>query len=97
MRTRYRDDKGQPLTVAEVAKKHGQSVGVPQFTGTPESVTEQLLEFADYIGGDGFILSPLYNPGSIDEFVDLVVPELQKRGRFRKEYTGKMLRDHLCE
>jgi len=97
MKTRYRDDKGKPLTVAEVAKKHGQSVGVPQFTGTPESVTDRLLEFADYIGGDGFILSPLYNPGSIDEFVDLVVPELQKRGRFRKNYTGKMLRDHLSE
>ena len=95
MKTRYRSDDGRPLTVAEVAQRHGQGVGVPQFVGTPETVTDRLLEFIDDVGGDGFILSPIYNPGSIDEFVDLVVPELQKRGRYRKRYTGKMLRDHL--
>ena len=95
MKTRYRSDDGRPLTVAEVAQRHGQGVGVPQFVGTPETVTDRLLEFVDDVGGDGFILSPIYNPGSIDEFVDLVVPELQQRGRYRKRYTGKMLGDHL--
>ena len=95
MKTRYRDDWGRPLTVEEVAQKHGQSVGVPQFFGTPETITDKMLEFIDDIGGDGFVLSPIYMPGSIDEFVNLVVPELQKRGRFREEYTGKMLREHL--
>ncbi len=95
MRTRFRNDAGRPLTVAEVAQNHGQSVGLPQFAGTPESVTDKLLDFIDYVGGDGFMLSPIYNPGAIDEFVDLVVPELQKRGRFRKRYSGSMLRDHL--
>jgi len=97
MKTRYRDEKGQSLTVAEVAKRHGQGVGVPQFAGTPESVTDRLLEYLDYIGGDGFVLSPLYNPGSIEEFVDFVVPELQRRDRFRNTYKGTTLREHLSE
>jgi len=95
MRTRYRTDDGRRLTVAEVARNHGQSVSLPQFIGTPKSVTDQLLEFIDHVGGDGFMLTPIYNPGAIEEFVDLIVPELQKRGRFRKRYTGTMLRDHL--
>ena len=95
MRTRYRSDEGRRLTVREVAQRHGQSVGLPQFVGTPESVTDQLLDFNDYIGGDGFMLSPIYCPGAIEEFVDLVVPELQRRGRFRTEYVGRTLRDHL--
>ena len=38
---------------------------------------------------------PAYFPGAFDEFVDLVVPELQRRGVYRKAYTGTMLRDHL--
>jgi hypothetical protein len=38
---------------------------------------------------------PPYIPGQHDDFVDLVIPELQKRGLFRKEYEGTMLRDHL--
>ncbi|MDF5738751.1 MULTISPECIES: hypothetical protein [unclassified Nostoc] len=41
------------------------------------------------------MISPAYLPGSFDEFVDLVIPELQKRGLFRKEYTGNTLRDSL--
>jgi hypothetical protein len=41
------------------------------------------------------MLSPIYNPGAIEEFVDLVVPELQRRGRFRTAYTGTTQRDHF--
>lgn len=38
---------------------------------------------------------PPYLPGGLDDFVDLVIPELQNRGLFRKEYTGSTLREHL--
>jgi N-acetyl-S-(2-succino)cysteine monooxygenase len=38
---------------------------------------------------------PAYFPGAFDDFVNLVVPELQRRGLFRTEYTGTTLRDHL--
>jgi len=48
-------------------------------------------------GGDGFMLSPIYCPGAIEEFVDIVVPELQRRGPFRTSYTGLTQRDHLLQ
>ena len=47
------------------------------------------------LGGDGFMLSPIYTPGAIEEFVDLVVPELQRRGLYRTDYAGVTQRDHL--
>jgi len=78
-----------------VAQRHGQSVGLPQFVGTPNSVADQMEAFLQTAGGDGFMLSPIYCPGAIEEFVDLVVPELQRRGRFRREYAGTTQRDHL--
>ena len=52
-------------------------------------------EFFHIVGGDGFMLSPIYCPGAIEEFVDLVVPELQRRGLFRTDYSGVTQRDHL--
>ena len=44
---------------------------------------------------DGFTVMPPYIPGSHDDFCELVVPELQRRGLFRTEYEGKTLRDNL--
>ena len=46
-------------------------------------------------GADGFNLMPPSLPGSIEDFVEQVVPELQKRGLLRRDYTGQTLRDHL--
>ena len=43
----------------------------------------------------GFNITPAINPGGLEEFVDHVVPILQKRGVFRKDYTGTTLLDHL--
>jgi alkanesulfonate monooxygenase SsuD/methylene tetrahydromethanopterin reductase-like flavin-dependent oxidoreductase (luciferase family) len=44
---------------------------------------------------DGFMLVPPYFPAAFDEFIDSVVPELQRRGIFRREYSGFTLREHL--
>ena len=44
---------------------------------------------------EAFMLSPIYTPGAIEEFVDLVVPELQRRGRYRLDYAGTTQRNHL--
>ncbi len=95
LRTRYRTPDGRPMTVSEVAARHGQSVGLPQFVGTAKSVADQMEAFADTVGGDGFMLSLIFTPGAIEQFVDLIVPELQRRGRFRKAYAGKTQRDLL--
>ena len=63
--------------------------------GTPQRIADTLEEW--FCGGlaDGFIVMPAYFPGAFDDFVNLVVPELQRRGLYRKEYTGSTLRDHL--
>ena len=95
LKTRYRNANGEPMTVREVAARHGQSVGLPQFAGTAKSVADQMEAFIDTVGGDGFMLSPIFTPGAIEVFVDEVVPELQRRGRLRREYTGTTQRDHL--
>ena len=95
LKTRYRKADGTPMTVREVGARHGQSVGLPQFVGTASSVADQMEAFIDVVGGDGFVLSPIYCPGAIESFVDEVVPELQRRGRMRMEYAGSTLRDVL--
>ena len=97
MQTRYRTLTGELLTLREVAQRHGQSVGLLQVVGTPTQVADQMEDYFERVGGDGFMLSPIYNPGAIEEFVDLVVPELQRRGRFRRDYTGTTQRDHLMQ
>ena len=95
MQTRYRTMTGELLTLEQVARNHGQSVGLPQMVGTPADIADQLEAYFDAVGGDGFMLSPIYAPGAIEEFVDLVVPELQRRARFRRAYAGTTQRDHL--
>ena len=95
LKTRYRKTSGEPMTLAEVAMRHGQSVGLPQFVGTPAAIVDQMEAFLETAGGDGFMLSPIYCPGAIEEFVDQVVPELQRRRLFRTDYTGTTQRDHL--
>lgn len=91
----FRGLDGEALTLREAAQRHGQSVGLPQVVGTPVDVADQLEDLYTQIGGDGFMLSPIYLPGAIEEFVELVVPELQRRGLFRTSYEGRTQRDHL--
>ncbi len=88
---------GEPVTVAEAAIIYAQGMGMPVLVGTPEQIVDELERYADEGGADGFMLIATYTPGCFEEFVDLVVPELQRRGRLRTEYQGATLRDHLLE
>lgn len=97
MRTRFHKPDGTPMTVAETAARHGQGVSLPQFAGTPSSIADQMEAFMAEAGGDGFMLSAIHSPGAIEEFVDLVVPELQRRGMFRTKYKGKTQREILTQ
>lgn len=97
MRTRFRKPDGTPMTVAETAARHGQSVSLPQFVGTPTSIADQMEAYIDAVGGDGFMISATHSPGAIEDFVDLIVPELQKRGLFRTNYKGKTQREILTQ
>lgn len=63
--------------------------------GTPVQVVDQLQLWFDNEAADGFNVLPPVLPGSLDDFVDLVIPELQRRGLFRTAYEGKTLRENL--
>lgn len=64
--------------------------------GTPERIADMIETWVDRGGADGFNLMPPSLPGGIEDFVDHVVPELQRRGRFRRDYGGSTLRSHLA-
>jgi FMN-dependent oxidoreductase (nitrilotriacetate monooxygenase family) len=63
--------------------------------GTPEQIADIMEEWFLKGAADGFNVSFPHLPGGLEDFVDLIVPELQRRGIFRTEYTGRTLRDHL--
>ena len=63
--------------------------------GTPEQIVDQLQAWFENEAADGFNILPPTTPASLDDFVDLVVPELQRRGLFRTTYEGKTLRENL--
>ncbi|KAB8314837.1 LLM class flavin-dependent oxidoreductase [Tolypothrix campylonemoides VB511288] len=87
------DEEG--LTLRDIGKLYGRSILVPQIVGTPTQIADELEALFQEGAGDGFVISPAYLPGAFEEFVELVVPELQKRGLFRKEYAGATLRENL--
>ena len=63
--------------------------------GTPETVADVMEEWFETHAADGFNLLPPVFPTGLQDFVDTVVPELQRRGLFRTEYEGRTLREHL--
>ena len=63
--------------------------------GTANTVADTMQEWLDGGAADGFMVFPAVVPSYLDEFVDLVIPELQRRGIFRTAYTGTTLREHL--
>jgi hypothetical protein len=63
--------------------------------GTPKSVADQMEQWFTSGACDGFVLAATHLPGAFEEVVRMVVPELQARGVFRRDYTGSTLREHL--
>ncbi|WP_413335702.1 hypothetical protein ACH82I_04210 [Brevibacterium sp. GP-SGM9] len=84
-------------TVRELLGYLAAGGGHATFIGTPEHIADEILRWIDRGAADGFNLMPPALPGSLEDLVDLVVPILQDRGRFRRDYTGSTLRDHLGE
>jgi alkanesulfonate monooxygenase len=82
------------LTVRQLAQRVGAFSGL-SFMGTPKLIADQMEEWLMSRGCDGFNIMFPYLPEGLNDFVDRVVPELQKRGIFRKEYEGKTLRENL--
>jgi FMN-dependent oxidoreductase (nitrilotriacetate monooxygenase family) len=82
------------LTVRQLAQRVGGFSGLA-FVGTPVTIADQMEEWFFSEACDGFNVMFPYLPGGLDDFVDRVVPELQRRGLFRHEYEGQTLRENL--
>lgn len=63
--------------------------------GGPTEIADHIEEWFTAGATDGFVIGGTHMPGSFEDFVELVVPELQRRGLFRTEYTASTLRGHL--
>jgi alkanesulfonate monooxygenase len=63
--------------------------------GTASQIADELQSWFEGEAADGFNLMPPVLPAGLDDIVELLLPELRRRGLFRAEYAGKTLRDHL--
>jgi FMN-dependent oxidoreductase (nitrilotriacetate monooxygenase family) len=85
----------QELTLADIGRLYASGVLVPQIVGTASDIADWMGNIIAQQGADGFVITPAHLPDGFDDFVDLVVPELQRRGQFRLEYEGDTLRSYL--
>jgi len=83
------------LTVRACATLVAKSRSHGTFVGTVEQLADHMQLWLESGGCDGFNIMPAYFPDELDLFVDAAVPELQRRGLFRRDYAGTTLRDHL--
>jgi FMN-dependent oxidoreductase (nitrilotriacetate monooxygenase family) len=82
------------LTIRQLAQIAGGYGGLAMI-GTPAMIADEMEQWLVSEGCDGFNVMFPYVPGGLDDFVDRVVPELQRRGIFRCDYEGKTLRENL--
>jgi alkanesulfonate monooxygenase len=86
--------KRENLTVRQLAQRLGGHGGLSMI-GTAKSVADTMEEWLATTASDGFTLQFPYLPGGLQDFCTQVIPELQRRGLFRREYEGKTLRENL--
>jgi FMN-dependent oxidoreductase (nitrilotriacetate monooxygenase family) len=83
------------LSIRELGRRFTFSLGHMVFIGTPTGLADFMEEWFTAGAADGFTMLSPYYVKPLEEFVDLVVPELQRRGLFRTEYEGATLRENL--
>lgn len=86
---------GDGFTLREAALHYALAMGMPQLIGTPEQVADQMEAIWRQTGCHAFNITPTINPGSMEDFVEEVVPILRRRGIYRSEYDGKTFRENL--
>ena len=92
----YAAQRARPeASLREVAQQMTTGAGQNHFVGTPEQLADHVIAWQDAGAVDGFTIMGSTLPYELTTFVDQVVPILQRRGRFRTEYTGHTLRGHL--
>ncbi|CAN7212030.1 LLM class flavin-dependent oxidoreductase [Mesorhizobium amorphae] len=83
------------LSIRDLARHFAGARGHWRVVGTPAQIADELQARFEGGAADGFNVMPSWFPGELDAFATLVVPELQRRGLFRREYEGRTLREHL--
>jgi N-acetyl-S-(2-succino)cysteine monooxygenase len=91
----YETAQREKMTLRDLYNLTAAARGHWVLCGTPGGIADTLEEWFAGGAADGFNILPPYFPGAFADFVDLVVPELQRRGLFRHDYLGGTLRDHL--
>ena len=98
--------KSRQALIRQIADEHGFTIrqlyqwiatarGHYTVVGSAEQVADQLEDWFRNEAADGFNILPPWLPGALDDFVELVIPELQRRGLFRTAYEGRTLRENL--
>jgi N-acetyl-S-(2-succino)cysteine monooxygenase len=82
------------LTILQTARYFAEGTYL-KMVGTPATIADTMEDWMKAEACDGFLVVPPYFPKGVEDFVHLVIPELQRRGIFRNEYSGLHLRDHL--
>ena len=83
------------LTLREAGHRYGVNQMTPRLIGTASGIADQLQVMFEARCCDGFMVVPALSPRGYEDFCRLVVPELQRRGLFRREYTGRTLHENL--
>jgi alkanesulfonate monooxygenase SsuD/methylene tetrahydromethanopterin reductase-like flavin-dependent oxidoreductase (luciferase family) len=91
----YEMAKRENMTLRDLYNLTAAARGHWVICGTPKKIADILEEWFVEKAADGFNILPAYFPGAFAEFVDLVVPELQRRGLYRHDYEGTTLREHF--
>lgn len=86
----------QGHSVRELIRIYGEKQTGNGVSGTPTDIVDFMQEWFEGGAADGFILLFPTLPSALQDFAELVVPELRRRGLFREDYSGSTLRDHLC-
>ena len=83
------------LTIRQIYQRFAAARGQRTLIGSPSEIADNMEEWFRGYGVDGFLFHPSHLPGGLDDFVALVIPELQSRGLFRTEYEGTTLRENM--
>ncbi|WP_407114539.1 LLM class flavin-dependent oxidoreductase [Bradyrhizobium sp. LMG 9283] len=85
----------QKLTWRQLIRFISDSKGHLMVVGTPDEIADAMVDAFDHQAADGFNVMPATFPGGLEDFVELVVPELRRRGKFKPAYSGQTLRENL--
>lgn len=87
--------KRENLTIRQLYKRFAGARGHLEVVGTPVQIADRMQEWVEARAADGFNVIVPYFPGGLNDFVDNVIPELQRRNLFRTEYESSTLRGNL--